>query len=76
MVRSYLRHEPTQAFGVICSNSARSILDADGKTAFVPALEDVLVWDVKRGEMVSSVILPSLSRLLRGGKLNVSLSTS
>lgn len=54
MVRSYLRHEPTQAFGVICSNTARSILDADGKTAYVPAMEDVLVWDIRKGEQVSS----------------------
>ncbi|CAO1614464.1 unnamed protein product [Sympodiomycopsis kandeliae] len=52
MVRSYLRHEPTQAFGVICSTTARSILDADGKTAYVPALEDVLVWDVRKGEQL------------------------
>ncbi|PWN22325.1 WD40 repeat-like protein [Microstroma glucosiphilum] len=52
MVRSYLRHEPTQAFGVICSNTARSVLDADGKTAYVPALEDVIVWDVRKGEQV------------------------
>lgn len=25
----------------------------DGKLAYVPALEDVLVWDVKKGQMVS-----------------------
>jgi U3 small nucleolar RNA-associated protein 12 len=25
----------------------------DGKYAYVPALEDVLVWDVKKGQMVS-----------------------
>ena len=24
----------------------------DGKLAYVPALEDVLVWDVKKGQMV------------------------
>ncbi|CAO1637951.1 unnamed protein product [Parajaminaea phylloscopi] len=53
MVRSYLRHEPTAAFGVICSNGASSILDSDGKTAYVPALEDILVWDVRRGEQVA-----------------------
>jgi U3 small nucleolar RNA-associated protein 12 len=29
----------------------------DGKLAYVPALEDVLVWDVKKGEMVSAHIL-------------------
>ncbi|SJX61232.1 related to DIP2-Dom34p-interacting protein [Sporisorium reilianum f. sp. reilianum] len=54
MVRSYLRHEPTSAFGLICSASANSILDPDTKTAFVPALEDVLVWDVRRGALLAT----------------------
>ncbi|KAH9966134.1 WD-repeat-containing protein [Russula dissimulans] len=51
MVQSYLRHGPTQAFGLVCSPSSNSIYD--GKFAFVPALEDVLVWDVKTGQMVA-----------------------
>lgn len=54
MVRSYLRHEPTTAFGLICSPSSNSILDSDSKTAFVPALEDVLVWDVRRGTLLAT----------------------
>ncbi|KAH8118406.1 WD-repeat-containing protein [Phellopilus nigrolimitatus] len=49
MVKSYLRHGPTEAFGLICSLSSNSIWD--GKYAYVPALEDVLVWDVKRAQM-------------------------
>ncbi|KAL1944244.1 hypothetical protein VTO73DRAFT_3429 [Trametes versicolor] len=51
MVQSYLRHGPTEAFGVVCSASSNS--HYDGKLAYVPALEDVLVWDVKRGQMLS-----------------------
>lgn len=54
MVQSYLRHGPTQAFGLVCSHSSCSLYD--GKLAYVPALEDVLVWDVKKGVMVSSSI--------------------
>lgn len=54
MVRSYLRHEPTSAFGLICSPSSNSILDDDTKTAFVPALEDVLVWDIRRGALLAT----------------------
>ncbi|SNX82534.1 related to DIP2 - Dom34p-interacting protein [Melanopsichium pennsylvanicum] len=54
MVRSYLRHEPTSAFGLICSASSNSILDPDTKTAFVPALEDVLVWDVRTGTLLAT----------------------
>lgn len=51
MVRTYLRHGPTQAFGVICSASSNSVYD--GKRAYVPALEDVLVWDVKKGQQLA-----------------------
>ncbi|KAI0269170.1 WD-repeat-containing protein [Gloeopeniophorella convolvens] len=51
MVQSYLRHGPTQAFGVVCSPSSNSVYD--GKLAYVPALEDVLVWDVKTGQMMA-----------------------
>ncbi|KAF9653461.1 WD-repeat-containing protein [Thelephora ganbajun] len=51
MVRSYFRHGPTEVFGLVCSASSNSIFD--GKLAYVPALEDVLVWDVKRGTMAA-----------------------
>ncbi|KAG2348789.1 WD40 repeat-like protein [Suillus weaverae] len=51
MVQSYLRHGPTQAFGLICSSTSNSLYD--GKLAYVPALEDVLVWDMKKGQMLS-----------------------
>ncbi|KAI0069150.1 WD-repeat-containing protein [Artomyces pyxidatus] len=51
MVQSYLRHGPTQAFGLVVSPSANSVYD--GKLAYVPALEDVLVWDMKRGQMMA-----------------------
>ncbi|PFH51427.1 hypothetical protein AMATHDRAFT_74976 [Amanita thiersii Skay4041] len=51
MVRSYQRHGPTQAFGLVCSPSSNSQYNA--KLAYVPALEDVLVWDVKKGQMIA-----------------------
>ncbi|KAL4241239.1 TBC1 domain family involved in cilium biogenesis [Abortiporus biennis] len=51
MVQSYLRHGPTEAFGLVCSASSNSVYD--GKLAYVPALEDVLVWDVKKGQMLA-----------------------
>ncbi|KIR53961.1 U3 small nucleolar RNA-associated protein 12 [Cryptococcus gattii Ru294] len=51
MVRSYMRHGPTQAFGIICSPTANS--SYNGRLAYVPGWEDVLVWDTKRGEMVA-----------------------
>ncbi|TFY83811.1 hypothetical protein EWM64_g192 [Hericium alpestre] len=51
MVQSYLRHGPTQAFGLVCSPTSNSLYD--GKIAYVPGLEDVLVWDMKRGQMMA-----------------------
>ncbi len=55
MVRSYYRHQPAAAFGLIASNTAvRPVLDSDGKTAFVAALEDVLVWSIKRGQLLAT----------------------
>jgi U3 small nucleolar RNA-associated protein 12 len=50
MVKSYQRHGPTEAFGVIASSGSNSVWD--GRKAYCPALEDVLVWDVKKGEQV------------------------
>lgn len=51
MVKSYLRHGGTEVFGLIASNSSNSLFD--GKRAYVPALEDVFVWDTKRGERIA-----------------------
>ncbi|KIL70155.1 hypothetical protein M378DRAFT_117072 [Amanita muscaria Koide BX008] len=51
MVQSYQRHGPTQAFGLVCSPASNSHYDA--KLAYVPALEDVLVWDVKKGQSLA-----------------------
>ncbi|KAH9943346.1 WD-repeat-containing protein [Epithele typhae] len=51
MVQSYLRHGPTEAFGLVCSSSSNS--HYDGKLAYVPTLEDVLVWDMKKGQMLA-----------------------
>jgi hypothetical protein len=62
MVKTYERWGPTQAFGLICSAASCSVYD--GKLAFVPALEDVLVWDVKRGQMVRNVAVLSTKLLI------------
>ncbi|KAH8106121.1 WD-repeat-containing protein [Cristinia sonorae] len=51
MVQSYLRHGPTEAFGLVASPSSNS--HYDGRLAYVPALEDVLVWDVKQGQQLA-----------------------
>jgi U3 small nucleolar RNA-associated protein 12 len=70
MVQNYLRHGPTevcisviilrfncigQAFGSRFAAHPRTRCSMEG-LAYVPALEDVLVWDVKKGEMVSTTL--------------------
>ncbi|CAG8442083.1 2687_t:CDS:10 [Ambispora gerdemannii] len=49
MVKSYLRYEPLKTFGIISSWLSNIIYDATGKLAISPALEDVVIWDLKKG---------------------------
>lgn len=55
MVKSYFRHNPTDLYGLITHSphqSANSIY-LTNNTAYVPALEDVLLWDVKLGSQLA-----------------------
>ncbi|KAK4499030.1 hypothetical protein PRZ48_009542 [Zasmidium cellare] len=60
MVRSYRKYEPAQVFGTVCTASSNSVWSSDGSSrnagsgrAFVGANEEVLCWDVKKGELLS-----------------------
>ncbi|CAG8542010.1 7989_t:CDS:10 [Funneliformis mosseae] len=52
MVKSYLRYEPYKTFGVIASSSSNVVFSGDGKLAISSALEDVTLWDLKKGILV------------------------
>ena len=52
MVKLYLRYEPTLTFGVISSGNGNAIYDSEGKLALTPALEDVVIWNIKQGIQV------------------------
>ncbi|OLL22856.1 putative WD repeat-containing protein [Neolecta irregularis DAH-3] len=62
MVKSYLRYESATVFGLITSSQSNSVYASDrisstnkkavGGWAIVPALEQIIVWDVKKGEEV------------------------
>lgn len=54
MVKAYQRYTPRTIFGVVASGNSNIIYDADGKYAISPALEDISVWDLKKGELVST----------------------
>ncbi|KAF2459877.1 WD repeat-containing protein-like protein [Lineolata rhizophorae] len=62
MVKSYLKYEHSQTFGTVTSATSNAVWarDASGGTratgagrAFVGANEEVLSWDVKKGELLS-----------------------
>ncbi|KAF2207651.1 hypothetical protein CERZMDRAFT_118978 [Cercospora zeae-maydis SCOH1-5] len=61
MVRSYRRYEPGQIFGTIATASSNTVWtaaeassrNAGSGRAFVGANEEVLCWDVKKGELLS-----------------------
>ncbi len=52
MVKSYQRYVPSAAFGVIASPTCNVVLDAEGGSVIVGALEEVAVWHIKRGVKV------------------------
>ena len=52
MVKAYLRYEFAKSFGVITSNS-NILFSADGKSIVSSALENVALWNVKQGNLVS-----------------------
>lgn len=53
MVKAYLRYEHDGSFGVITSG-ANPCYDASGKLLITSALENVAVWNLKQGSLVSA----------------------
>ncbi|KAJ2556560.1 beta transducin [Coemansia sp. RSA 1933] len=53
MVKTYLRYEARRPFGIIGSPTGNAVFDETGRLSITPALEDVLVWDIKKGTQVA-----------------------
>ncbi|KFG87486.1 WD domain-containing protein [Metarhizium anisopliae] len=59
MVKSYLKYEHAKSFGVITTNTSNILWAAKDRTsggagqAVVAANEEVLCWDIKKGELIS-----------------------
>lgn len=51
MVKAYLRYEPKAMFGLINSSQGPSLYSRDGERVLAPALEDVLMWDVRKAAL-------------------------
>lgn len=52
MVKAYLRYESNATFGVVTSNAAL-VHDNSGKLVVTAALENVAVWNLRQGTLVS-----------------------
>ncbi|KAK2606177.1 beta transducin [Conoideocrella luteorostrata] len=59
MVKSYLKYEHAKSFGVVTTNTSNIVWSSKDRTgtgaghAIVAANEEVLCWDVKKGELIS-----------------------
>ncbi|KAJ2708740.1 beta transducin, partial [Coemansia spiralis] len=53
MVKTYLRYEARPSFGVIASPAGNAVFDHSGKLSVTAALEDVVVWDIKKATQVA-----------------------
>ncbi|KAK9079343.1 hypothetical protein SSX86_001014 [Deinandra increscens subsp. villosa] len=62
MVKSYLRYEPTAAFGVISSVESNISYDTSGKHLLAPALEKIGVWHVRQGVCAKTLTPSTQSR--------------
>ncbi|WYZ34991.1 hypothetical protein EsH8_I_001267 [Colletotrichum jinshuiense] len=57
MVKSYLKYEHSKSFGIVASNTSNLVWAPQARAgagqAVVAANEDVLCWDIKKGELLS-----------------------
>lgn len=54
MVKSYQRFTLKRSFGVVVAPSANIVVDRAGQLAVCGSLEDVIVWNIKRGVRVNT----------------------
>ncbi|KAI8610973.1 quinon protein alcohol dehydrogenase-like superfamily [Chytriomyces sp. MP71] len=54
MPKLYLKYAQAASLGVITSSAAGVCYSQDGKHAVAPSLENVCVWDTRRGELIST----------------------
>uniref|UniRef100_A0A7S2WFX4 Small-subunit processome Utp12 domain-containing protein n=1 Tax=Mucochytrium quahogii TaxID=96639 RepID=A0A7S2WFX4_9STRA len=51
--KTYLRYEHTRSFGVVASHECNVVVDSSGAFALTSGVQDVLVWNLKSGELVA-----------------------
>ena len=55
MGKTYLKYSLANTFGLVVSPQSNIVSYGDGTYAIVGALENVLVWDVRKGQVVSTL---------------------
>ncbi len=58
MGRTYLRYAPSALHGVVASPGCRVAVDPAGRLAYTGQLENVGVWNVRRGVQVRARVAP------------------
>ncbi|KAI0243927.1 beta transducin [Massospora cicadina] len=64
MVKQYLKYIPRSKFGVINSSHANAIYDATGQFGILPCLEEVKLWDLKKGIEVAKLSDPDIKQVV------------
>ena len=74
--KSYLRYDASACFGIVCSSKSNGLL-VKGRPfksskhitqyAACPALKDVIIWDVKRGDKVFHLATTECRATLNAG---------
>lgn len=75
MLKSYLRYELRDVFGVVCAPERQVLLDEAGKLAFCLALQDVIVWNLRLGTPVSRRPAPRRASRSRWPTLSLAART-
>ena len=55
MVKAYLRYVQEASWGVVVSGGGQVAIDSTGRLAIAPALNAVLVWDIKK-QVVAQIL--------------------
>ena len=58
MVKAYLRYVQEASWGVIVSGGGQVVVDPTGKLAITPALDAVIVWDIKTQSIIHPLVPP------------------
>lgn len=62
MVKIYLRYKQKSVFGVISSYPSNIIYDYDNKKAITGSLENIIIWDVRKGTPIHTLLDKSDTR--------------